>query len=121
MADPFIFLQFVRQHMMTLPGVTEGISHGTPAFYVNKKLLARLWENGEVLVVRTDEREKWIQTEPETYFITDHYRNYPTMLISLDRVQPDNLKQLLTDAWLSRATQTQIKEYRHNQKNKPDY
>ena len=111
MADPFIYLQFVRQHMMTLPGAAEGISHGTPAFYVNKKLLARLSENGEVLVVRTDEREKWIQADPETFFITDHYRNYPTMLISLDRVQPDDLMQLLTDAWLGRASKTQLNEY----------
>ena len=98
--------------MQTLPGAIEGLSHGTPAFYVNKKLLARLWENGQVLVVRTEEREKWIQTDPETFFTTDHYRNYPTMLIKLDRIQPDDLKQILTDGWLSQAGQSQIKKYR---------
>jgi hypothetical protein len=38
MADPFIYLQFIRQHMMAMPGVTEGLSHGTPAFHVNKKI-----------------------------------------------------------------------------------
>ncbi|WP_426669724.1 MmcQ/YjbR family DNA-binding protein [Mucilaginibacter sp. McL0603] len=114
MSDPFIYLQFIRQHMMALPGVTEGLSHGTPAFYVNKRMLTRLWENGEVLVVRTEERDKWMQADPETFFITDHYRNYPTMLIKMDRVQPDDLKQLLTDAWLGRASKMQIKEYEKN-------
>jgi hypothetical protein len=109
--NPFIYLQFIRQHMMTLPGATEGLSHDTPAFYVNKKLLTRLWENGEILVVRTEEREKWIQTDPETFFITDHYRNYPSMLIRLDKVQPDDLKQLLTAAWLNRASRAQILKY----------
>ena len=98
--------------MTTLPGTTEGLSHGTPAFYVNKKILVRLWENGEVLVIHTDEREKWMQTDPDTFFITDHYRNYPYMLIRLDKVQPDVLKQLLTAAWLKKASKTLITKYK---------
>ena len=114
MSDPFIYLQFIRQHMATLPGTTEGLSHGTPAFYVNKKILTRLWENGEVLVVRTEERDKWMQTDPETFFITDHYRNYPYVLLKLDRVHPEDLKRLLTDAWLSKASKSLVKEYKKN-------
>ncbi len=110
--DPLIFLQFIRQHVMALPGVSEGLSHGTPTFYANKKLLARIWENGCVLVVRTEEKEKWILSDPEIFFTTDHYRDYPTVLVNLDRIEPDNLKQLLTEAWLSRASQTQIRNYR---------
>jgi hypothetical protein len=113
MSDPFIYLQFIRQYMMSLPGTTEGLSHGTPAFYVNKKILVRMWENGEILVVHTDEREKWIQAEPETFFITDHYRDYPYMLIRLDKVQPDVLKQLLTAAWLKKASKSLLKEYKN--------
>jgi hypothetical protein len=114
MSDPFIYLQFIRQHMMSLPGTSEGLSHGTPAFYVNKKILARMWENGEVLVLHTDEREKWIQADPRTFFITDHYRNYPYMLINLPKVEPDDLKELLTAAWLSKASKGLVKEYENN-------
>jgi hypothetical protein len=97
--------------MMTLPGATEGMSHGTPAFYVNKKILARLWENGEVLVLHTGERDRWIQAEPETFFITDHYRNYPYMLVNLPQIEPENLKELLTAAWLKKASKSLVKEY----------
>ena len=97
--------------MTTFPGTTEGLSHGTPAFYVNKKILVRIWENGEVLVVHTDEREKWMQANPETFFITDHYRNYPYMLINLPKADPEDLRTLLTAAWLKRASKTLIKEY----------
>jgi hypothetical protein len=114
MSDPLIYLQFIRQHLMALPGVTEGLSHGTPAFYVNKKILTRLWENGEVLVVHTLQRDQWIQADPETFFITDHYQNYPYMLITLDRVQPDDLKRLLNDAWLSKASKKLVREYEKN-------
>jgi hypothetical protein len=88
------------------------MSHGTPAFYVNKKILARMWENGEVLVAHTDEREKWIRASPDIFFITEHYRNYPYVLTRLDKVQPGDLKQLLTAAWLARASKTQLKAYR---------
>lgn len=111
MGDPFIYLQFVRSILLTLPGVTEATTHGTPGFYVQKKFLARLWENGEVLVVRTDDREKWLNADPETFFITDHYRNYPTMLINFEKVEPDILKQILTEAWQARASKTLLKQY----------
>lgn len=112
--DPFIYLQFIRNTMAALPGTTEGLTHGTPAFYVQKKMLCRLWENGEVLVIRTDERDKWIAKDPDTYFFTDHYRNYPCLLVNLPKVDPDELKILLIKAWMDRASKTQLKTYQEN-------
>jgi hypothetical protein len=109
--NAFIYLEFIRNILLELPGVNEGLSHGTPAFYVQKKMLARLWENGEVLVVRTDDRNKWIQRDPETFFFTEHYRNYPTVLVKLELVDPKTLEELLIEAWLGRASKTLIKEY----------
>jgi hypothetical protein len=104
MSDAFVHLQFLRNFFSEIPGVEEKVTHGTPGFYVQKKFLARLWENGEVLVVRTAERDKWLEADPEIFFITDHYRNYDAMLVHLEKVHPDDLKQLLTDAWQARAS-----------------
>jgi hypothetical protein len=115
--NAFVYLTFIRNILFALPGVTESLSHGTPAFYVQKKLLARLWENGEVLVVRTDERDKWLQTDPETFFFTDHYRNYPTVLVNLSRVEPEVLKRLLIEAWKARASKTMVTAYDKKQSN----
>jgi hypothetical protein len=42
----------VRQMGLALPGVEEGTSYGTPALKVGKKLLARLKEDGETLVLK---------------------------------------------------------------------
>ena len=47
------YLPVIRLLMMPLPGVSEGTCYGTPAFYVSKKLLARMKEDGETLVVYT--------------------------------------------------------------------
>ena len=109
--DAFIYLDQIRQIMLALPGVTEGTCFGTPAFYVNKKLLARLKEDGETLMVHTEVREIWMKKNPEIFFVTDHYLNYPSMLIRLAKVKPKDLKQLLTDAWKKRANKTQLKDF----------
>jgi len=68
-------------------------------------------EDGETLVVQSFERDKWMETDPETFFITDHYLNYDYMLISLKRVAPDDLVSLLLTAWRNRATDKLIKEF----------
>jgi len=106
--DAFIFLDKIRQIVMPLPGVTEGTSYGTPGFHVNKKLLARLKEDGETLMVRTYERDAWMKKDPNIFFITDHYKNYPSMLVRLGKVKPKDLKAILTDAWKICANKTQL-------------
>jgi hypothetical protein len=91
----------VRKIALSLENVEEGTSYGTPAFKVGGKLLARLREDGDSLVVGTtfEEREEMMAAEPETYYITDHYRNYPWVLVRLSRVDPGALRDLLGRAW----------------------
>lgn len=86
---------------MSLGNVEEGTSYGTAAFKVGGKLLARLKEDGDSLVVGTtfEEREEMMAAEPETYYITDHYLNYPWVLVRMSRVHPDAMRDLLRGAW----------------------
>ena len=118
-ADTVIYLEFIRKAVRHLPGVVEKPSYSTPGFFADKKLFARMKEDGETLVVQTYEREKWMEADPETFFITDHYLNYDYMLISLKRVSPDDLAKLLTIAWCNRATNKLIKEYEDKGYTKP--
>jgi len=110
----FVYLEFLRKTLLPLPGVTEKMCFGTPAFYVKKKIFTRIKEDGENLILGTLERDKWIQTKPEVYYITDHYRNYDYMLVRLDKVDPEELKGLLITAWRNRATSKLISEYEDN-------
>jgi hypothetical protein len=41
-----------------------------------------------------------MQADPSTFFTTDHYRGYPTVLIRLDCVTRGDLKDVLEVAWL---------------------
>jgi hypothetical protein len=91
----------VRKMALALESVEEGTSYGTAAFKVRGTLMVRLKEDGETLVVGTtfEEREGLMAEEPETYFITDHYLNYPWVLVRLKRVKPEALRELLARAW----------------------
>jgi hypothetical protein len=96
-------MEWLRPLLLSLPGVTEGKSYGTPGFFVNKRLFVRIREDGENLVVYTDERDKWMEANPAVYHITEHYRNYPWMLVRLVKVKEKELKILFEAAWRLRA------------------
>jgi hypothetical protein len=84
-----------------LPGVIESTSYGTPALKVDGKLLVRLKEDRETLVLRMDfvNRDLLLRAEPDLFFLTDHYLNYPSILLRLTRVTRPRLKELLEDSW----------------------
>jgi hypothetical protein len=106
----------VRRAALALPAVEEGVSYGTPSFRVRGKFLARLREDGETLAVKCgfDERDLRIQAEPETFFTTDHYRGYPTVLVRLTHVTTADLRAVLEQAWRVNAPKRLVKEYDHN-------
>ena len=93
----------VRRIAMTLEGVEEATSYGTPAFKAGGKLIARLRDDIGALVVRMsiEDRAELIAADPETYFITDHYLEYPYILVNLARANPDAMRDLLLGAWKS--------------------
>jgi hypothetical protein len=109
--DTRVYLEFIRKAIQHLPGVTEKLCYNTPAFYVNKKIFSRLKEDCETLVIQTYEREKWMEADPFTFFVTDHYLNYDYMLVALKTVSPEGLSELLITAWYNRAPAKLVKEY----------
>ena len=40
-----------------------------------------------------------LQAAPEVFFLTDHYLNYPFILVRLDQVRRDALPGLVERAW----------------------
>ena len=91
----------VRKIAMALDGVEEATSYGTPAFKAGGTLIARLRDDIGALVVRMsiEDRGELIAADPETYFITDHYLEYPYILVNLARANPDAMRDLLLGAW----------------------
>ena len=52
------------------------------------------------LVVMMDfaDRDALIEDDPDTYYLKDHYLNYPCVLVRLSRVGPDALRDLIAGA-----------------------
>ncbi|HKD12160.1 MAG TPA: MmcQ/YjbR family DNA-binding protein [Thermoanaerobaculia bacterium] len=97
---------------VSFPGVEEGPCYGTPGFRVRGRFLGRLWEAGDVFVLRTDfdTQEMLLAADPETFFLTDHYRGYPAILIRLRSVRANELSRLFEAAWRERATKKLVAE-----------
>lgn len=102
-----------RALAFALPGVEEGPCYGTPGFRVKGRLLARAWEDGETLVLKVDlsEREALLQSDSDTFFLTDHYRPHAWVLVRLPRVDAKELAELLDDAWRSCAPRRLIQAF----------
>jgi hypothetical protein len=85
-------------------GDVEEPKNGAPALKVGGKLWAWIPTNKSAepgsLAVRLDlqDRAELIAAAPDVYYLTDHYRNYPTVLVRLARIPPDALKDLLAMA-----------------------
>jgi hypothetical protein len=91
----------VQDIARSLPEAVEGTSYGTPAFFVRKQLFVRFHQSRECVVIGIPigEREGLMETDPETFFITDHYLKYPWMLVRLATVKPDELRKLVEESW----------------------
>lgn len=91
----------VREIAHELTGAVERTSYGTPAFFVGKTLFVRQHQDGESLVVRIEpaERAVVVKAKPGTYSITDHYANHPLVLVRMASIGPEELRELLFEAW----------------------
>ncbi len=95
----------VRDMMLALPGVEEGSSYGTPGFRVKGKFMSRLREDDVLVLKPVDEMERrfLMETQPQTYFITDHYRGSDAMLVRPSKARPAELGDLIERCWRALA------------------
>ena len=95
----------VRRLGLALPNVEEGTVYGSPALKVGGKMFACIAIHSSAepdsLAVRMefDQRDELIAADPKIYYLTDHYLDYPCVLVRLARVHPDALPDLLRMGW----------------------
>jgi hypothetical protein len=95
----------VRKLALALPDVEDGTAYGTPCLKLRGTLLTCIAINKSAepnsLVVRIsiDDRNEMIAADSETYYVTDHYVSYPSILVRLSRIRRDALKDLLLMSW----------------------
>ena len=109
----------VRRLALSLPGVEESSSYGAPAFKVGGKTFVcqpaapTLRDGGRTLVlfdVEPEERAVLVEAEPDAFFFTDHYRNYPAVLVRLPEIAAERLRPYVERSWRRRAPKRRLKE-----------
>ncbi len=92
----------VRRLLLERPGVVEGRSYGMHSFLLNGRFLARFRDDDTVLVVQLatiGERDVLMELDERSFFFTDHYRNYPAVLVRLAEVPPSLLGDVIRESW----------------------
>jgi hypothetical protein len=105
MKPPDVF-KTVRTLGLALPGVEEVAKYdGSPVLKREGSFMAGLALHPSAepgtLVVRVDleQREGLLEDAPETYYLTDHYRRHPVVLVRLSAIDRDALRDVLSMSW----------------------
>ena len=117
----------VRRIAMAMPGVTA--SQERFAFSVDNKgkpkgfvwvwherihpKKARVPQPSVIAVRVADQTEKaaLLAADPDRFFTEPHYNGYPSVLVRLAAIEPDELEELLIDAWRSQAPKELVDEH----------
>ncbi|HEV8152265.1 MAG TPA: MmcQ/YjbR family DNA-binding protein [Solirubrobacteraceae bacterium] len=105
---------------LALPETSERLSRGNRQWVVRDKLF--VWErplrtsdlralgpaapDGPILGARVEHlgaKEAVLASDPEVFFTTPHFDGYPAVLARLDRIAPEDLEEVIVEAWLNRA------------------
>jgi hypothetical protein len=96
------------------PGVETSTTYGNPSLKVKGKFICRLRTEPDALVLRVadmGEREALLQGQPDAFFTTPHYDGHPYVLARLDAVDPEELAELVEEAWRVRAPKRLVADY----------
>jgi hypothetical protein len=118
----------VRAIALELPASEEVVSRDLRQWKVKKKLF--VWErplrkadlealgdgapDGPILGARVEHlgaKEAILADDPSVYFTTPHFDGYPAVLVRLDVIGEDELRELIVEAWLARAPARLADEY----------
>jgi hypothetical protein len=118
----------VRAIALSLPGASERDSRGRAQWRVSDKLF--VWERplrpgeiaelgqdaarGPIMGARVEHliaKEALLGDDPNVFFTTSHFTGYPAVLVRLERIEPDELREVIIEAWLARAGKRLLAEY----------
>ncbi len=99
----------------SLPDVEVTTTWGLPALKVRGKMFVCIASHKSAepnsLVVMMDfaDRDALLEDDPGTYYLKEHYLNYPCVLARLARIHPDGLRDLVTGAYRFVSAKTRKK------------
>ena len=118
----------VRRLALELPETSEEISRGLPQWRVKDK--GFVWDrplrrsdrealgdaapDGPILGARVEHlvaKEALLADDPSVFFTTPHFDGYPAVLVRLERIGLEDLREVIVEAWLARAPKRLAEAY----------
>jgi len=118
----------VRRIALELPETSEGVSRDLRRWLVKDK--GFVWERplrrsdyealgdaapeGPILGARVEHlvaKEALLADDPDVFFTTPHFDGYPAVLVRLDEIGLEDLRETIVEAWLARAPKRLVDEY----------
>jgi hypothetical protein len=118
----------VREIALGMPGSSERESRGRAQWWVGDRLF--VWERplrageimelgdaapgGPILGARVEHlgaKEALLADAPAIFFSTSHFKGAAAVLIRLDEIGPEDLREAIVEAWLARAPARIAKAY----------
>ena len=99
-----------------LPGTEVSTSYGTPAIKVGKKLVLRMHQKEDAIVMlldSVDEQQALMVEDPMAFYITDHYAGYAAVLVR-PTVEEATFVKLLEKSWRRVARKSDLAAYEGN-------
>ena len=97
---------------LSFPDASEGPYFNKPAVFVGETFLTRVHtkEDAMVLAIGSMEmRDMMLEAEPKLFYITDHYRKFPFVLVRLSVLTAKTLKEMLVGRAAQLAAMPPIK------------
>ena len=118
----------VRRIALELPETSEGVSRDLRTWRVKDK--GFVWErplrradlealgdaapDGPILGARVEHlvaKEALLADDPSVFFTTPHFDGYPAVLVRLERIGLEDLREVIVEAWLARAPKRLAEAY----------
>jgi hypothetical protein len=118
----------VRRIALELPETSEGVSRDLRRWLVKDK--GFVWERplrradyealgdaapeGPILGALVEHlvaKEALLADDPGVFFTTPHFDGYPAVLVRLDEIGLEGLREVIVEAWLARAPKRLVDEY----------
>jgi hypothetical protein len=118
----------VRRIALSLPETSERTSREHAQWRVKDKLF--VWErplrqsdlralgdaapDGPILGARVEHeiaKQALIADDPDVFFTIPHFDGYPAVLVLLEKIGVEDLKEVIVEAWLCRAPSRLAREY----------
>src|SRR4051812_14001708 len=95
---PMLSKAEARQGILSIPGTDERLWFNQPSVFVHDRFLAKTHHKEDAVTLQVgsmEMRDMMLEAEPALFYITDHYRKFPFVLVRLSALTKTVLKEML--------------------------